>query len=61
MEAYHERCCDGLQEIQATTSGEDGDCESAPDANPFCAACPDGICDGGWENACNCPEDCNEL
>ena len=59
MEAYPERCCGGLQEIPSTTTGDDGACESDPDAKPLCAACPDGTCDEEWENACNCPEDCN--
>jgi hypothetical protein len=58
IESYHERCCDGLLEIPATTTGDDGACAPDPDANPICAACPDGTCDEGWENACNCPEDC---
>jgi hypothetical protein len=58
MEAYPEGCCDGLQEISATITVEGGACEPDPDANPVCAACPDGTCDEGWENTCNCPEDC---
>lgn len=58
IESYHERCCDGLQEISATITGEGGACEPDPDGEPVCAACPDGICDEAWENTCNCPEDC---
>jgi hypothetical protein len=56
---YPEGCCDGLQEVTATTTGDDGACQIKPDGDPICAACPDGHCDEEWENACNCPEDCD--
>lgn len=55
-----EPCCDSLDAIAAEEiDPETGQCEALI-GGMICAACGDGQCESGWENPCNCPEDCKE-
>ncbi|GEM_PF-4104551 len=49
-------CCPGLKALSPAVM-VNGECEFAMGA-VTCSPCGNGICEPGWENKCNCPEDC---
>ena len=52
-------CCEGLEPIEYSGTGEDGACiVLGPPSLQVCAACGNGQCQAG-ENPCNCSADCN--
>jgi hypothetical protein len=55
-------CCDGLNyinEVHVPLTGNINCKELAvAGGNLICSACGNGKCESGWENKCNCPEDC---
>ncbi len=53
-----ESCCPSLAPIPATEiDPATGDC-AVMIGGMICAVCGDGVCESGWENMCNCPDDC---
>ncbi len=50
------QCCPGLTAIPPAIEVE-GECELVVGAS-ICSPCGNDVCDPGWENRCNCPEDC---
>jgi hypothetical protein len=55
-------CCSGLAPISELAVPQTGNltCEelSVVGGNSICSACGNGNCESGWENRCNCAEDC---
>jgi len=51
-------CCAGL-ELMSPAYPSGGAC-AQPVGVMICGKCGDGQCQSGWENNCNCPEDCPE-
>ena len=52
------KCCVGLSPIgMFKFDPATGTCEMLIGGS-VCAVCGDGVCESGWENLCNCPEDC---
>jgi len=49
-------CCEGLEMIEEQFVNEEGQCQDTFEM--LCTACGNGACEDGWENECNCPEDC---
>ncbi|MBM4370392.1 MAG: hypothetical protein FJ098_01975 [Deltaproteobacteria bacterium] len=52
-------CCAGLETIPSAKVNEDGQCDWMQGA-ALCSDCPNGLCEG-WENFCNCPDDCGGV
>ncbi|MBM4371600.1 MAG: hypothetical protein FJ098_08095 [Deltaproteobacteria bacterium] len=53
-------CCPGLATIEmASLDPGTGMCMIAMDVF-LCSRCGNGTCEAEWENACNCPEDCDK-
>jgi len=53
-------CCGEMvtiAEFMAPVEGE-VECDSVAGSNLICSDCGNGACEDGWENKCNCPEDC---
>jgi len=56
-------CCEGSSPIAEVfiplTGGFNCEELSVVGGNSICSACGNGNCESGWENKCNCPEDCD--
>ncbi len=49
-------CCEDL--VLISTAFPKGEICEQPVGSMLCSRCGDEVCQSGWENVCNCPEDC---
>jgi len=53
------KCCPGLRAVSSTDYTRPEHCDvQVPFSILICLKCGDGVCDGEFENDCNCREDC---
>jgi len=51
-------CCPGLEQISVATWDPDAGICGMSMGVFLCSNCGNGLCESGWENPCNCEEDC---